>query len=134
MKKTTSKIDRNSFIAKRHINAVIKFNNELNEFAKETGEDAVTLYEDAYTSFTLANVRIEDGFLVYDYDGREEREEMVHFDEDEKEYYEEDIDGIAEYLKFWRSCFRRAKRYWTMDTERLDQIQDGTIEDQDEDD
>ena len=131
MKKTNSNIDRNSYIAKRHINAVIKFNNELNEFAKETEEDAALLYEDAFTSFTLANVRIEDGFLVYDYDGREEREEIVHYDEDEKEYYEEDIDGIAEWLKFYRACLRRAKRYWNTDTERLDKIQDGTIEDHD---
>ena len=77
MKKTTSKIDLNSFIAKRHINAVIKFNNELNEFAKESGEDAAILYEDAYISFTLANVRIEDGFLVYEYDGREDRPDRL---------------------------------------------------------
>lgn len=50
-----------------------------------------------------------------------------------KMYYEEDLDGIAEWIKFWRACLRRAKRYFAMDTDKLDKIQDGEIEDDEED-
>ena len=33
------------------------------------------------------------------------------------------------YGEFWRKCLKRAKRYWAMDPDRLDKIQDGVIED-----
>ena len=45
------------------------------------------------------------------------------------EYYEESLDGIMDYVKFWRKCLRLAKRYWNMDPEELDKIQDGAAED-----
>lgn len=123
----------NPAISKRHINAVSKFNLELEAFRNETGDPAALLFEDANTTFTLRNVRVEGDDLVYEYDGREEREVVVQYDEEEKEYYEDEIDGIAEYLKFWRSCLRRAKRYWSYESEKLDAIQDGEIEDENED-
>ena len=43
-----------------------------------------------------------------------------------------DDDDAKEWLSFWRANLRRAKRYWAMDTEALDKIQDGEIEDTEE--
>lgn len=109
---------------------VVKFNKDLEDWAKTTGEDEPTLYEDINTFFTLSNMRLENGCLLYNYDGREEQEQIVLFDEDEQEYYElQGIDGIAEGIKFWRSCLRRAKRYWETDSDTLDKMSDGEIED-----
>lgn len=120
----------NEYISKRHISMVNKLNDDLKAFAKETGEAVAELYEDAFTHFTLSNVRVEDGCLVYDYDGKESREEVVQYDEEEDTYYElQGIDGIAESVKFWRQCLRRAKRYWETDTDTLDKMSDGEIED-----
>lgn len=113
---------------------VVKFNEELEAFRKETEEEAAVLYEDAFTSFTLSNIRVEDGRLIYDYDGQEESNNVVLFDEDENEYYEDEIDGIRIYITFWRNCLRRAKRYWSMDVDKLDKIQDGEIEDTEDED
>ena len=117
---------------KKLIMTLIKFNQDLESFRKETEEDAATLYEDANTSFTLKDIKVENGCLVYEYDGMTESERIVYQDADSGEYYEDDIDGISEWIKFWRKCLRRAKRYWSMDPDRLDKIQDGEIEDQDD--
>lgn len=123
-----------SIIKKSHLKAVEKFNEDLKAWSQETGESPVTLYEDAYTSFTLADVMVsDDGQLFYTYDGQVEFEVIVRQDEETGEHYEDDgIDGIMEYVKFWRACLRRAKRYWAMDTDKLDAIQNGDIEDEDE--
>lgn len=123
---------RQDAISKRHISIVNKFNEELKAFAKYTGDEEAILYEDANTSFTLSNVRVEDGYLIYEYDGREDSEDMIVVDED-GEAWERETDGIAEWVKFWRGCLRRAKRYYSMDTDKLDAIQDGAIEDTEED-
>jgi len=124
------------YIKKSHIKAVQKFNEELQAWAKETGENPVTLYEDANTSFTLADVAIsQDGQLFYTYDGQVEFEVIVRQDEETGEYYEDEgMYGIMEYVKFWRKCLRRAKRYWEMDPDKLDAIQDGEAEDEEEED
>ena len=66
-------------------------------------------------------------------DGKLEQEAIVLQDEDTKEYYEEEYDGISEWIKFWRACLRRAKRYWEMDTDTLDAIQSGEKEDNEDD-
>ena len=42
------------------------------------------------------------------------------------DFYKHDIKDT---LKFWRANLRRAKRYWAMDAEILDKIQDGQVED-----
>ncbi|MCR5658941.1 MAG: hypothetical protein K6G25_06405 [Bacteroidales bacterium] len=126
------KQDLNQYIKKSHLKMVEKFNADLEAFRKETEEKAATLYEDVDTSFTLANVMVENGCLLYEYDGREESESMLVYDDDEQEFFEEDIDGIAEWVKFWRKCLNRAKRYWSMDTETLDKIQNGEIEDKED--
>lgn len=119
------------YIKKSHIEDVVKFNEELQAWSKETGENPVTLYEDANTSFTLADIAIsQDGQLFYTYDGKVEFEVIVRQDEETGEYYEvEGMDSIMEYIKFWRKCLRRAKRYWSMDSEKLDAIQNGEAED-----
>lgn len=123
-----------SYIKKSHIKALQRFNEELKAWAKETGEETPTLHEDANTSFTLSNIAIsQDGTLFFDYDGKTEFEAEVLFDEEENCYYEnESSESIMEYIKFWRKCLRRAKRYWSMDSEKLDAIQDGEIEDENE--
>jgi hypothetical protein len=125
------------YIKKSHIKALDKFSAELEAWRKETGEEAATLYEDAFTSFTLSDILLsDDGQMFYTYDGKQEFEVMVRYDEESGEYYEDEgIDGIMEYIRFWRACLRRAKRYWSMDTDKLDAIQSGEQEDnEDEED
>lgn len=112
----------NKYIKARHLGMVSAFNNELEAFRKETEAEAAELYEDIYTSFTLANVRVEDGFLVFEYNGVIERQAVVLEDCDTGEFYEDDIDGIVEWVKFWRKCLRRAKQYWSMSPDTLDAI------------
>ena len=46
-----------------------------------------------------------------------------------EEYLHTDDDDIKDTLKFWRANLRRAKKYWAMNAETLDKIQDGEIED-----
>lgn len=123
----------NNYISKRHQNMVIKFNKDLEEWAKTTGEEEAELYEDINTPFTLSNVRLENGNICYCYDGRDFSEPVVYQDEDDGEFYEDEgIDGIVESIKFWRNCLRRAKRYWATDPDTLDKMSDGKIEDTDE--
>ena len=123
-----------SYIKKSHIKALQRFNEELKAWAKETGEEAPTLYEDANTSFTLSNIAIsQDGTLFFDYDGKTEFEAEVLFDEEENCYHEnEGSESIMEYIKFWRKCLKRAQRYWNMDSDELDKLTDGETEDVDE--
>lgn len=116
--------DLNKYISKSHIRMVEKFNRDLEEFRKETEEEAAVLYENTYTTFTLANVRVENGCLVYEYNGSTDYDQVVLYDEDSQEYYEDEYYGIADSIKFWRSCLRRAKRYWEMDCEALDNLTD----------
>ena len=113
-------------ISDRMVKAFEIFNADLKAFGEETGETFVTLYEDAFTTRRVANFRlykngnlkwieIETGQL-----SREEVEVMM------------DDDDAKEWLSFWRANLRRAKRYWAMDTEALDKIQDGDNEDTEE--
>lgn len=119
----------NQYIKKSHLRMVEKFNQELESFRKETDEDAATLYEDAFTSFTLKDICVENGCLIYEYDGKTESERIVYQDAEDGKYYEDDLDGISEWVKFWRKCLRRAKKYWEMNPDKLDAIQDGEAED-----
>lgn len=115
----------NDYINKSHLTALEKFKAELEKY-KETHDPDGWLYEDPNTSFTLDNIRVEDGYLIYDYDGKEEREQVVY--KEGSKYYEECFDGIMDYVKFWRRCLKRAQRYWAMDPEHLDAIQNGEAE------
>ena len=123
-------IDLNTYISKRHLNMMSKFNEDLKAWAATTEEPEAQLYEDAFTSFTLSNVRCENGNICYCYDGKEYSDPVVLYDEEEDLYYEDEgIDGIVESIKFWRSCLRRAKRYWSTDSDTLDAIQSGERDD-----
>ena len=66
------------------------------------------------------------------YDGRQESDLIVLLDEETMEYYEDDLFGLMDTIKFWKKCLRRARRYWQMDTATLDAIQDGEREDKEE--
>ena len=122
----------NDYIKKSHIAALEKFKAELEAWRKETQEEVATLYEDAFTSFTLADISVKQGCLFYTYDGEREYDGCVRQDEETGEFYEVEYDGIMNTVKFWRSCLHRAQRYWHMDTEELDAIQNGEKEDNEE--
>lgn len=126
--------DLNRYIKKSHIRMLEKFKQDLEEFRKETEEEAAVLYENTYTTFTLANIRLENGCLVYEYNGRTDYDQVVLYDEDSKEYYEDEYYGIADSIKFWRACLRRAKKYWEMDCESLDTLTDRQMNGETEDD
>ena len=123
----------NQYIKKSHLRMVEKFKEDLEIFRQQTGDKIAELYEDAYTSFKLGDIKVENGILSYQYDDGRDFDRIVLQDPDTKEYYEdESLDSIPEIIKFWRKYLRRAKRYWSMDPDRLDKIQDGEIEDQDD--
>lgn len=125
--------DLNQYIKKSHLRMVEKFKEDLEIFRQQKGDKVAELYEDAYTSFKLGDIKVENGILSYQYDDGRDFDRIVLQDPDTKEYYEdESLDSLPEIIKFWRKCLRRAKRYWSMDPDRLDKIQDGEIEDQDD--
>lgn len=125
--------DLNQYIKKSHLRMVEKFKEDLEIFRQQTGDKIAELYEDTYTSFKLGDIKVENGILSYQYDDGRDFDRIVLQDPDTKEYYEdESLDSLPEIIKFWRKCLRRAKRYWSMDPDRLDKIQDGEIEDQDD--
>ena len=105
------------------IKAVEKFNEDLKAFANECGEEVITLYEDAFaTREVKANFHLcKNGVLTWSEksEGVMRSERYDHWDEDD----------VRDTLKFWRANLRRAKKYWAMDSEILDKIQDGEIED-----
>ena len=124
-----AKFNRNELISRRLISAVAKFNKDLAAFAGYTEEAAAELYEDALTSYTLENVRIENGRLCYEFDGREEAEDIVILLEDGEDNGEEENyilreDEIREFLNFHRANLRRAKKYFSMSAEDLDALQE----------
>lgn len=128
-------MDLNNYIKKSHIKAVERFSADLESWRQETGEELPILYEDAFTSFTLSDISVEGGCLCYKQDCVEYKENMLRWDEETHEYWEEDLlDSIMEYVRYWRACLRRAKRYWSMNPEVLDAIQDGTVKDIEDDD
>lgn len=104
-------------VSMKMVKAFDKFDADLERFFKRTDGDG-TLYEDAFTTRSVRGFRLYlNGKLYWTEDGRREVEQM--FDDDE----------AREFLKFWKACLRRAIRYWEMDTETLDAIQDGDRED-----
>ena len=113
-------------LSARQLKAWEKFSEDLNSFRAETGEDFAILYEDAFTTREVKDFKMtETGVLTWrecetfkEYE-RQEREQMIN---------EEDA---REWLKFWRAALRKARKYWSMDSEVLDKIQDGEIEEED---
>lgn len=100
----------NDYISRWNIKMVEKFNEELIAFANETDKDIPALYDEG-TTFTLFNVRLENGCLIYEYNGKEEVENMIRIDSMTGKMYEyEGIwGGIVERISFWRRCLRLAK-------------------------
>lgn len=124
-----AKEDLNNYIKKSHITALEKFKAELERYKTECDPDG-WLYEDANTSFTLSDIHLMEGCLCYTYDGKDDHDTLVQKDPDTGEYYEiEGPDSLMGIIKFWRKCLKRAKRYWAMDPDWLDKIQDGAAED-----
>ena len=110
-------------ISEKHIKAWGKFNDELNAYRKDYGDDFAWLYEDAFTTRQVRNFQMTPtGVLTWeetDYRGKTSLEREIMMDED-------DAKG---WLKFWRDAFRLAKKYNEMPAEVLDAIQDGEKED-----
>lgn len=124
----------NPLIPKKAIKAIEKFSADLKAFAEETGETYPTLYEDAFTTFEVRNlVFTYDGTLCYqDEEGRDQIESYIIEEEDEETGKTYEVWDEYEWemgLRYWKAGLRRAKRYWAMETETLDKIQDGEIED-----
>ena len=117
-------------IPKKAIREIEKFKADLDAFAAETGEQFPTLYEDAFTTFEIRNlVFTYTGELCWE-DERGEANFEAYITEDEDG--EERWDAMYEWesgLKYWKAGLRRAKRYWSMNAETLDAIQDGELED-----
>lgn len=110
-------------ISDKMVKAFERFNADLKAFGEETGETFVTLYEDAYTTRRVANFRIyKNGNLkwIEIETGQLSREEVEQVFDD---------DDAKDWLSFWRANLRRAKKYWSMNPDTLDKIQDGEIKD-----
>ena len=117
----------------RLIKAFEKFNEDLKEFGEQTGEVFVTLYEDANTTRKVANSKLyNNGKLTWvEMEDTWKNGQRAHEPRHE-EYIHTDDDDINDTLKFWSANLRRPKRYWAMNAETLDKIQDGEIEDTEE--
>ena len=114
----------------RLIKAFKKFNEDLKEFGEQTGEVFVTLYEDANTTREVANFKLyKNGKLSWVEMEDVYADRQMICEPMKEEYHHTDDDDIQDTLKFWRANLRRAKRYWAMDAEILDKIQDGQVED-----
>ena len=111
-------------VSDKMVKAFEKFNADIVTFGKETNEEFVTLYEDANTTRMVKGFKLyKNGKLTWEeqesYGAKVIKESELMMDDDE----------AKDYLSFWRSNLRRAKKYWSMDTDTLDKIQDGEIED-----
>jgi hypothetical protein len=114
----------------RHIKNWEMFNIDLNNFREETGDDFAILYEDANNTREVKDFSMSEE-LVLTWTEYEMnfwgQSKVVQVEEDMR-----DLDDAREWLKFWKANLRRAKRYWSMDSEKLDAIQDGEIEDEED--
>ena len=108
-------------VSDKMVKAFERFNADLDAFRTETGDEAAVLYEDAFTTRNVKDFKLcKNGKLTWVEDGVKESEQMF------------DDDDAKDWLSFWRANLRRAKRYWSMNTETLDKIQEGEIEDKEE--
>ena len=113
-------------LGNRHISAWMNFNNALDNFRAETGDDFAILYEDANTTREVKDFKVDvNGTLTW-----LELNNRGMITRETEEIY--DLDDGKEWLRFWRNCLKRAKRYWQMDAVELDRIQDGEQEDIDD--
>lgn len=120
-------------IPQKAIKQIDKFIADLRAFAEETGEDAPLLYEDANTTIQIIDlVFAYDGSLNWIDESGEYRLELYITEDEEGNEVWDEMQEWESGLKYWRDCLKRAKRYWRMDTEKLDAIQDGTLNDEEE--
>lgn len=118
----------------RLIKAFEKFNEDLKAFGDETGEIFVTLYEDANITREVADFKLyKNGKLTWLEMEWTFKDGKRVYESRKEEYIHDNDDDIRDSLNFWRANLRRAKRYWSMNTETLDKIQDSEIEDTEED-
>lgn len=119
-------------ISDRHIKSWVKFNEEVDAFRTkyDENEQFAWLYEDAYTTRRVRDFKMhKNGVLTW----VEEEMEMVKGQwtyvarKNREQMWSED--DAKEWLKYWRACLRRAKKYDSMPTEVLDAIQDGERDD-----
>jgi hypothetical protein len=114
-------------IPTRHIKAWEKFNEQLNAFRAETGDDYAMLYEDANTTREVKDFKMsEAGVLTWT--ECETYRSRITMEQEQMN----DLEDAKEWLNFWKSCLRRAKRYWQMDSIQLDRIQEGEIKDEED--
>lgn len=111
------------------VKAFQKFNADLEKFLKDSDNSA--LYEDAFTTRQVKNFKLSlNGCLSWYEDDPLAPVDLQHPAGYNREWeYMSDDDDANDWLKFWKACLRRAKRYWSMDTETLDAIQEGEKED-----
>ena len=109
-------------ISDKMVKAFERFNADLKAFGQETGEVFVTLYEDANTTRMVSEFKLcKNGKLSW-----LEMEGNTCVKETEQMF---DDDDAKDWLSFWRANLRRAKRYWAMNPDTLDKIQDGEVKD-----
>ena len=114
--------------SQKMVNAFQKFNADLDKFLKDS--DNSPLYEDAFTSRQVRNFHLSlAGTLTWEEEDRTARYSVLPTGYKTERETMFDDDEAREFLKFWRACLRRAKRYWSMDTETLDAIQESEKED-----
>lgn len=117
-------------ISDRHIKAWEKFNAEIDAYRKACGDEFAWLYEDANTYRRVKDFKMhKNGVLTW----TEEEHEMIkgqwsYVPRKQREQMW-DEDDAREWLRFWRACFRRAKKYDSLPTEVLDAIQEGEMDD-----
>lgn len=121
-------------ISDRHIKAWEKFNAELDAYRTDYGDEFAWLYEDACTERKVKDFKMhKNGVLTW----TEEEHELVkgefgwtwsYVPRKNREVMMDEYEA-KDYLKFWRACFRRAKKYNAMPIETLEAIQEGDRED-----
>ena len=114
-------------IHNKHVKAWEKFNQKLNAFREETGDDFAILYEDANTTREVKDFKLlEDNTLIWEErDGNSPRTRNF-------EVFEDLENDSKDWLSFWKGCLRKAKRYWSMDAVELDRLQDGETNDEED--
>lgn len=114
-------------ITERTKKAVVKFIEDYKQTIKKVygGDREMALAEDCTTYYTL-DVQVLKTKIKYTtaYTGIEGHTYVES---------ESDDDEAKELLKKWRADMRRARRYWATDSDTLDRIADGEIEDNEED-
>jgi hypothetical protein len=115
-------------ITQRTKNNIAKFVTDYNKTVAEvSGQQSKdsALAEDCTTFYTLditiLKTKIKVATTYTGYGGKTYHDDIT------------DEDDAREYLAKWRADMRRARRYWSMDCDTIDKMQDGVIEDVEED-